>query len=89
MGLIQTPEQLRFSYLAIIEGGRRLVLTDNPPNVNDVLEEYMDMTVSFHDSILINPFPNKPWFLHVCTKSVLKTGGKGEIARSKQFLLFE
>ena len=22
---------------------------------------------------LINPFPNKPWFLHVCTYSLLKT----------------
>ena len=23
--------------------------------------------------ILINPFPNKPWFLHVCSTSLLKT----------------
>ena len=36
-----------------------------------------------------NPFPNKPWFLHVCSKSLLKnTVGKGEIARNEQFLLF-
>ena len=24
-------------------------------------------------NILINPFPNKPWFLHVCSTSLLKT----------------
>lgn len=28
MGLIQTPDQLRFSYMAVIEGAK-LVLTDN------------------------------------------------------------
>ena len=39
-------------------------------------------------SISINPFPNKPWFLHVCSTSLLKTVGKGDIARNKQFLLF-
>ena len=36
-----------------------------------------------------NPFPNKHWFLRVCSRSVLKTlWGKGEIARNEQFLLF-
>ena len=35
-----------------------------------------------------NPFPNKPWFLPVFSTSLLKTLGKGEIARNKQFLLF-
>ena len=35
-----------------------------------------------------NPFPNKPWFLCDCSLSLLKTLGKGEIARSEQFLLF-
>lgn len=29
MGLIQTPDQLRFSYMAVIEGAK-LILTDNP-----------------------------------------------------------
>ena len=24
-------------------------------------------------SMAINPFPNKPWFLHVCSASLLKT----------------
>ena len=34
------------------------------------------------------PFPNKPWFLRVCCTSLLKTLGKGEIARNEQFLHF-
>ena len=38
--------------------------------------------------ICFNPFPNKPWFLLVCNTSLLKTQGKGEIARNEQFLLF-
>ena len=38
--------------------------------------------------LTVNPFPNKPWFLRVCRTSLLKTLGKGEIARSEQFLLF-
>ena len=38
---------------------------------------------------VFNPFPNKPWFLHVCSTSLLKTlWKKGEIARKEQFLLF-
>ena len=51
----------------------------------------------------LNPFPNKPWFLRVCTTGILKTlwekeklhyryfentVGKKEIARNEQFLLF-
>ena len=36
----------------------------------------------------INSFPKKPWFLHVCSISLFKTLGKGEIAPNKQFLLF-
>ena len=37
-----------------------------------------------------NPFPNKPWFLLVCSVSFSfeNTAGKGEIARDEQFLLF-
>ena len=35
------------------------------------------------------PFPNKPWFLRVCSTSFLEnTVGKGEIACKEQFLLF-
>ena len=38
---------------------------------------------------LLNPFPNKPWFLRVGSKVRLKnTVGKGEIARDEQFLFF-
>ena len=37
----------------------------------------------------IDPFPKKPWFLRVCSSSLLEnTVGKGEIARNEQFLLF-
>ena len=25
------------------------------------------------EKMLVNPFPNKPWFLRVCSKSLLKT----------------
>ena len=34
---------------------------------------------------LVNPFPNNPWFLRVCSTSLLKTLGKGEIACNRQF----
>ena len=37
---------------------------------------------------VLNRFPNKPWFLCVYRASLLKTLGKGEIARNEQFLLF-
>ena len=38
---------------------------------------------------VFNPFPNKPWFVRVCSRSLFeKTVGKGEIARNEQFLLF-
>ena len=37
----------------------------------------------------VNPFPNKPWFLHVCNSdSFENTVGNGEIAHDKQFLHF-
>ena len=32
----------------------------------------------------LNPFPNKPWFLCVCSRSLENSVGKGEIARSEQ-----
>ena len=37
---------------------------------------------------VFNPFPNKPWFLRVCSTGLLKTLRKEEIASNKQFLLF-
>ena len=41
------------------------------------------------NSYLVNPFPNRPWFLHVCSTSLLEnTVGKGEIAHNERFLLF-
>ena len=37
----------------------------------------------------INPFPNKPWFLRVCSPSLLKTlGGKGEMLVTSNFSFF-
>ena len=54
------------------------------------LQERMDRSTGRcnRTEILFNPFLNKPWFLRVCRTSLLKTLGKGEIARNKQFLLF-
>ena len=36
----------------------------------------------------LNCFPNKPLFLCVCSTSLRKTLGKGEITRNEQFLFF-
>ena len=36
----------------------------------------------------LNPFPKKPWFVRVCSTSLLNTEGKGEIAHNEQFHLF-
>ena len=38
--------------------------------------------------LCFNPFPNKPWFLQVCSTDFENTVGKGEIARNEQFILF-
>ena len=37
---------------------------------------------------ILNPFPNKPWFLRVCSRCLENTVGKGEITCNEQFLLF-
>ena len=34
------------------------------------------------------PFPNKPWFLHVCSTSLLKTAWVKKKLLNKQFLFF-
>ena len=37
----------------------------------------------------VNPFPNKPWFIPVCSTSLLKTlWEKEKLPRNEQFLLF-
>ena len=36
------------------------------PNTSNLLSQLISLS-------LINPFPNKPWFLRVCSKSLLKT----------------
>ena len=33
----------------------------------------------------LNSFPNKLWFLHVCSTSLLKTLGEGKIVHNEQF----
>ena len=39
-----------------------------------ILYIFMLSEFSFYNKIrLFNPFPNKPWFLHVCNTSLLKT----------------
>ena len=49
----------------------------------------IQLSSSFANETLINPFPNKPWFLCVCCTSLLKTlWEKEKIARNEQFLLF-
>lgn len=40
MGLIQTPDQLRFSYMAVIEGAR-LILSDNTEAQVDVSRPHL------------------------------------------------
>lgn len=65
MGLIQTPDQLRFSYLAIIEGGKRL-LSDEDSTLS-VLSSYLEevrihqnllliLNITFHKSFIIPVF---------------------------------
>ncbi|CAL1277086.1 unnamed protein product [Larinioides sclopetarius] len=48
MGLIQTPDQLRFSYVAIIEGAKRVLSMPNVPSGNENL-------VETHKKICISP----------------------------------
>lgn len=35
MGLIQTPDQLRFSYMAVIEGAKLILTDSSAPQVDD------------------------------------------------------
>ena len=45
--------------------------------------------LEFQKGFYFDRFPNKPWFLHVCSTSRLKkTVGKGETAHNEQFLPF-
>lgn len=45
MGLIQTADQLRFSYLAIIEGGKKLLNKEQISTI-DVLDSYIEEEVT-------------------------------------------
>ena len=44
MGLIQTPDQLRFSYLSVIEGGKH-ILSNLPPLEDDPLVRFMYLLI--------------------------------------------
>ena len=42
------------------------------------LERYYLVSMGIGVSFCVNPFPSKPWFLRVCSTSLLKTMGKKE-----------
>ena len=47
------------------------------------------LTVKICTVTSLNPLANKPWFLHVCSTSLLKTlWGKKEIVSNEQFYPF-
>jgi tyrosine-protein phosphatase non-receptor type 1 len=43
MGLIQTADQLRFSYLAIIDGGRQILSSSGKAQL-DILSDYLNVS---------------------------------------------
>ena len=58
---------------------------DLDPSINQAILWFF----SDNAFVFVNPFPNKPWFLRVCSTSVLKTlREKKKFARFEQFLLF-
>ena len=42
------------------------------------LQQFFTTTQQIYPNSLFNPFPNKPWFLHVCSTSLLETLWKKE-----------
>ena len=40
--------------------------------------KYTDRKMAYFISYLFNPCPNKPWFLRVCSTTLLKTLGEKE-----------
>ena len=54
--------------------------------VHVMIKAIICKTIITINMISVHPFPNKPWFLCVCSKqSFENTVGKGEIARNEQF----
>ena len=55
-----------------VDVGKKLVTKALTPKSKKILQKYMEPTTqpTMQD---INPFPNKPWFLRVCSTSLLKT----------------
>ena len=92
--LLTTPWRKPFK--TVWEKKKIIIRSLHPYNSNKIThlllsqQEWTDRQKA-NSSILhktFNPFPNKPWFLRVCSISLLKTVGKGEIAHNEQFLLF-
>ena len=55
MGLIQTFDQLKFSYMAIIAGGKQITANSGAQQVNSVLDNYLDKEVNqWIQTLLIN-----------------------------------
>ena len=53
-----------------------------------VCEQLVYEDWSWSDTNGVSSFPDKPWFLRVCSTRLLKTLGRGEIACNEQFLYF-
>ena len=78
MGLIQTPDQLRFSYLAVIEGGRRILnLSDANSNVKQLTDNEVKRNIKYnicqiYQSFLMGYLPcHKQSMLQVASKTYL------------------
>ena len=73
---------------------RLLLLINDNDNGKNILSHAISSTtirhnMSINTHVLLNPFPNKPWFSRVYSTSLWKIlWGKGEIAHNEQFLLF-
>ena len=66
-----------------------LLLTQCFPSYQRHLTCCMQMLSILSSLKYFNPFPHYDTFWHPWETSLLKTLGKGEIARDKQFLLFQ
>ena len=82
--IISKPRKAIQGFVYVLQYESLVVYNILSIDIQDLLSTYL------HNPFFqINSFRNKPWFLRVCSTSVLKTpGGKEEIARTEQFLLF-
>ena len=68
------------------ENGRKFFKrVENPMRKGEIspYEQFLLFPWWFKKACTADPFPNKPWFLRVCSTSLLKTVGKGEIAHNE------